>query len=45
MKNATLKMLASAPEKMIISGNCTIANTTPIENIKMAIEVAHRFRG
>lgn len=44
VKEATEKMLAKAPAKAIISGNCTVANTTPIENIRTAIEVAHRFR-
>ncbi len=44
VKIATEKMLANAPAKTIISGNCTVASDTPIENIRTAIEVAHRFR-
>jgi len=44
VKKATEKVLAAAPAKTIISGNCTVAGTTPIENLRTAIEVAHRFR-
>jgi len=45
VKKATEKVLAAAPAKTIISGNCTVAGSTPIANLRTAIEVAHRFRG
>ena len=45
VKILTEKVLSQAPNKAIISGNCTVASNTPIENIRTAIEVAHRFRG
>lgn len=44
VKKATEALLKNAPNKTILSANCTVANTTPIENLRSAIEVAHGFR-
>lgn len=44
VKKATTKILENAPEKLFLSANCTVAPTTPVENLKTAIQLAHRFR-
>lgn len=38
-------ILAQAPGKTVLGASCTVANTTPLENLKTAIDVAHNFNG
>ena len=44
VKKATLDVLKNAPNRVILSANCTVSNTTPIENLRAAIQTAHEFR-
>jgi uroporphyrinogen decarboxylase len=43
-KNAALNALKDAPPNYILSADCTVAATTPIENLRTAIRTAHEFR-
>ncbi|HSR61198.1 MAG TPA: uroporphyrinogen decarboxylase family protein [Robiginitalea sp.] len=38
-------ILSNAPKKTVLSANCTVSSTTPIANLRAAIEVAHNFNG
>jgi uroporphyrinogen decarboxylase len=38
-------LLSNAPRKTVLGASCTVANTTPLENLKTAIDVAHNFNG
>ncbi|WP_161554931.1 uroporphyrinogen decarboxylase family protein [Ereboglobus luteus] len=37
-------LLRDAPDRVILAADCTVAPTTPIENLRAAIETAHTFR-
>lgn len=41
---ATIELLENAPANMILSANCTVDKKTPVENLKAAIDTAHKFR-
>jgi uroporphyrinogen decarboxylase len=38
------KVLSAAPERFILAADCTVPSTTPWDNLKAAIEVAHQKR-
>lgn len=38
-------LLGMASRKTVLGASCTVANTTPLENLKTAIDVAHNFNG
>jgi uroporphyrinogen decarboxylase len=43
IKKATIEVLKNAPANVILGADCTIDKKTPIENIKAAIDTAHKF--
>jgi len=45
VRKATLAVLKDAPAKVILSANCTVDRTIPMENVRAAITTAHEFRG
>jgi len=44
VKKATIEVLKNAPANVILGADCTIDKKTPIENIKAAIDTAHKLR-
>jgi uroporphyrinogen decarboxylase len=44
VKKATIEVLKNAPSNFLLGADCTIDRKTPIENIKAAIDTAHKFR-
>lgn len=44
IRQATTDVLAQAPERFILAADCTVPGETPWENLKTAIETAHRVR-
>ncbi|WP_128548293.1 uroporphyrinogen decarboxylase family protein [Larkinella soli] len=45
VKKAVEQVLTDAPAHLILGANCTVRTDIPIENLKTAIQTAHRFRG
>ena len=45
VRKATLAVLKDAPANVILSANCTVDRTMPMENVRAAITTAHEFRG
>jgi uroporphyrinogen decarboxylase len=43
-KKAAIEVLNNAPANFILGANCTVDNKIPIENLKAAIDAAHKFR-
>jgi uroporphyrinogen-III decarboxylase len=44
IRQAATGVLAQAPERLILAADCTVPGDTPWENLKTAIETAHRYR-
>jgi uroporphyrinogen decarboxylase len=44
IQQAATDALAQAPERFILAADCTVPGDTPWENLKSAIETAHRYR-
>jgi uroporphyrinogen decarboxylase len=44
IRQVTHEALAQAPERFILAADCTVPSETPWENLKAAIDVAHRAR-
>jgi len=44
IRQAATDVLAQAPERFILAADCTVPGDTPWENLKTAIEIAHRYR-
>jgi uroporphyrinogen decarboxylase len=44
VRKATIEVLKNAPANMILGADCTVDRKTPVENLKAAIDTAHRFR-
>ena len=44
VRRAAETALANAPDQFILAADCTVPSDTPWENLKTAIETAHRYR-
>ena len=44
IREAAERVLAAAPERFILAADCTVPGDTPWDNLKTAIETAHRYR-
>jgi uroporphyrinogen decarboxylase len=44
IRQAATGVLAQAPERFILAADCTVPGDTSWENLKTAIETAHRYR-
>jgi uroporphyrinogen decarboxylase len=44
IRNTAADVLAEAPERFILAADCTVPGDTPWENLRAAVETAHRFR-
>ncbi len=44
IRQAATDVLTQAPERFILAADCTVPSDTPWENLKTAIETAHRYR-
>lgn len=44
IQRATTDVLAQSPERFILAADCTVPGETPWENLKTAIETAHKYR-
>jgi uroporphyrinogen decarboxylase len=44
IRQAATGVLAQAPERFILAADCTVPGDTPWENLKTAIDTAHRYR-
>jgi uroporphyrinogen decarboxylase len=44
IRQAATDVLAQAPERFILAADCTVPADTPWENLKTAIDTAHRYR-
>ena len=44
VRKAAIELLKTAPANVILGANCTVDKKIPIENLKAAINAAHRFR-
>jgi uroporphyrinogen decarboxylase len=45
IQKAALKNLKQAPEKYILAADCTVPGETPWDNLRVAINTAHNFKG
>jgi uroporphyrinogen decarboxylase len=43
-RRAAAEALAAAPARFILAADCTVPGDTPWENLKAAIDAAHRYR-
>jgi uroporphyrinogen decarboxylase len=44
IQQAAVEVLSQAPEQFILAADCTVPSDTPWENLRTAIEAAHRYR-
>lgn len=44
IRQAARNILADAPERFILAADCTVPSATPWENLRAAIETAHKYR-
>jgi uroporphyrinogen decarboxylase len=44
IRQAATAVLSEAPERFILAADCTVPSSTPWENLKTAIDTAHRFK-
>jgi uroporphyrinogen decarboxylase len=44
VRAAVEEALRSAPERFILGADCTVPSTTPWDNLKLAIDIAHNFK-
>jgi uroporphyrinogen decarboxylase len=44
VRKATLEVLKEAPSNFILGADCTVDRKTPIENLRAAIDTAHRYK-
>ena len=44
VRQAATAVLAQSPERFILAADCTVPGDTPWENLRTAIETAHRYR-
>lgn len=44
VRKATIEVLKNAPTNIILGADCTVDRKIPIENIKIAIDTAHKYR-
>ena len=42
IRQTAQEVLAQAPDRFILAADCTVPSETPWENLKAAIDVAHR---
>jgi uroporphyrinogen decarboxylase len=45
IRQAVLTAIQSAPERFILGADCTVLPTTPWDNLRLAVQTAHEYRG